>query len=182
MESVNIFLFHILANASWHNLFFDTLAVFFSQYFLYILLPLSLLIPCILFLRISGLYKKWTMLRIFCAYFCTLLFTYAIVEIVKGFTMEQRPSELLGTIPLLPYGALDSFPSLHSAFAFALAATTGLWSKKWGTFLYVAATFVALSRVYAGVHFPLDVLAGAVIGAGIGLIFRYIFNTYFKNE
>lgn len=57
-----------------------------------------------------------------------------------------------------------SFPSAHATFAFALAFGIALHNKRWGRTLLVLAAFVALGRVAAGVHYPSDVLAGALVG------------------
>jgi len=63
----------------------------------------------------------------------------------------------------------SSFPSDNATFFFAIA--TGLWliSKRWGLFFGVFATFVSLARVYQGVHYPGDILLGALIGISISL-------------
>ena len=71
-------------------------------------------------------------------------------------------------LTLLFYQPTDSsFPANPAAVAFAMAS--GMWegSRKLGAFLYGLATLWGLSRVYAGVFYPSDVVAGAVIGVGI---------------
>lgn len=60
-----------------------------------------------------------------------------------------------------------SFPSGHSASAFAFATGAALESPLLGVPLGVTASAVAASRVYAGVHYPGDVVAGAVVGAAV---------------
>ncbi len=67
-----------------------------------------------------------------------------------------------------------SFPSGHSVAAFEIAfsvafATRGR-GKKWGIIAYVCAVLIAYSRLYVGVHYPTDVLAGAVIGTVCGIL------------
>jgi undecaprenyl-diphosphatase len=60
-----------------------------------------------------------------------------------------------------------SFPSDHAVGAFALAFGLWLYDRTLGGVLLVLATILALARVIAGTHYPGDVLAGAVIGAGV---------------
>ena len=67
----------------------------------------------------------------------------------------------------LPHAASPGFPSSHSSvvfgFATAVALTAGRWY--WASLALAAAVLVAWSRVYLGLHFPSDVLAGALVGA-----------------
>lgn len=65
-----------------------------------------------------------------------------------------------------------SFPSGHAASAAAFATGVALESPVWGAVVTPVAWSVALSRVYTGVHFPGDVLAGAALGAGAALALR----------
>ncbi|MFF1705964.1 bifunctional phosphatase PAP2/diacylglycerol kinase family protein [Streptomyces sp. NPDC058252] len=65
-----------------------------------------------------------------------------------------------------------SFPSGHAASAAAFATGVALESRGWGAAVAPLATAVVLSRVYTGVHFPSDVLAGAVLGVGAAYAVR----------
>ncbi len=69
----------------------------------------------------------------------------------------------------------NSFPSSHSALAFAVAtALVGVYGRRlW--FVYPIAGWLALTRVYVGAHFPSDILAGALIGvAGSWVALRFL--------
>jgi undecaprenyl-diphosphatase len=57
-----------------------------------------------------------------------------------------------------------SFPSAHATIAFALAGSIAFRNRRWGNALLVLAALVAFGRVAAGVHYPSDVVGGAVIG------------------
>ncbi|MEV6122885.1 phosphatase PAP2 family protein [Streptomyces sp. NPDC052077] len=65
-----------------------------------------------------------------------------------------------------------SFPSGHAASAAAFATGVALESPGWGAAVAPLAGAVALSRVYTGVHFPSDVLAGVLLGAGAAFAVR----------
>jgi undecaprenyl-diphosphatase len=61
-----------------------------------------------------------------------------------------------------------AFPSDHAALYFALAAGLFAWSRRLGSIGLCAAAVVSMARVAVGFHYPLDMLAGGCIGAGIG--------------
>jgi membrane-associated phospholipid phosphatase len=70
--------------------------------------------------------------------------------------------------------ASASYPSGHAASAFAFSAAVGGSVPELDTALRLAATAVAYSRVHTGVHYPADVIAGAVIGSGVGTFARHL--------
>lgn len=88
----------------------------------------------------------------------------------------RRPRPILDPVPLIRQlkrqPITTSFPSGHSASAAAFATGVALESRVLGAAVAPLATAVALSRVYTGVHFPSDVLAGAALGAGAAYAVR----------
>lgn len=87
-----------------------------------------------------------------------------------GFARERPPvaDPQLGSLTGIPDN--PSFPSGHSATAFAAATAVAILCPRLRPAALVLAAAVALSRVYLRVHFPLDVVAGAVLGAGLGAL------------
>jgi len=96
--------------------------------------------------------------------------TSAVVNAgVKPLVRRERPARLDSVrthVVRMPTSA--SYPSGHSASAFAFSTAVGGGLPELDAVLRLAATTVAYSRVHTGVHYPGDVVAGAVIGAGIG--------------
>ncbi len=92
-------------------------------------------------------------------------------QLVAGLWFEQRPFVALhGVIVLLAHPADNSFPSDHAVIAGALAIGTLLFARRWGIVAVVVALLLALARVYAGMHYPIDVIVGLAIGAVVALI------------
>ena len=93
----------------------------------------------------------------------------AVTDVLKAIVDRRRPVDH----PLVPHLTSPSFPSGHAATSFACAATLAAFVPRSGQIvLYVLAAGVAYSRVYVGVHYPLDVLAGAVLGIGVATALR----------
>ncbi len=113
--------------------------------------------------------------------FIILLLTSTIVFILKIAIAEPRPFILLDNINLLDSASLYSFPSGHTAVAFAGSLLIG---KKYGYIrpLILLACIIAFSRVYIGVHYPLDIIFGAIIGITSALIVLKYENLIFNNK
>jgi undecaprenyl-diphosphatase len=92
--------------------------------------------------------------------------TLSIVKDIWNIYYRPRPF-VTEDVKLLFYRpSVSSFPSLPIAVAFCFAAGVRLANTRLGACLLILAALFAAARVYAGVHYPLDVIAGAAIGDG----------------
>lgn len=104
-----------------------------------------------------------------CALVFSLLFTNVIL---KNIFQRPRPwVDCAALIPLVAEHDPNSFPSGHTsaAFAFAFGSLRALPKRWMKVSVVVLAALMALSRLYVGVHYPSDVLAGFVVGDLAGL-------------
>ncbi len=89
---------------------------------------------------------------------------------LKPLVARDRPFWVNDTVQLLVSAPKDfSFPSGHTQASFVAAAAIWMNHRKWGTAAFILAALIAFSRLYLYVHFPTDVLAGAVIGICVGI-------------
>jgi undecaprenyl-diphosphatase len=88
--------------------------------------------------------------------------------VVKLFVRRPRPV-LEGLPPLGGAPSSLSFPSAHATSSFAVA-TAMTRVEPWGALAFALALALALGRPYLGMHYPSDVLAGAILGAALGLL------------
>jgi undecaprenyl-diphosphatase len=95
----------------------------------------------------------------------------AIAKVISELVDRARPFvvEPHGVHLFTGHAADPGFPSDHATGAFAVAMAIYLRNRAWGTVALVAAAVLAVGRVAIGVHFPSDVLAGAVLGCGVAL-------------
>jgi undecaprenyl-diphosphatase len=118
------------------------------------------------------------------------LISFALADaganMLKHLFERPRPCQALENVRLLVgCGGSFSFPSNHAVNAFAIAATFSHFFRKTAVPMFFIAVLVALSRIYVGVHYPSDVIAGAVIGgvvAGTVLILHKWSSERFKER
>ncbi len=98
-----------------------------------------------------------------------LLATLAADQVLKPIVERQRPFAATPQVEVIGGRPQDSsFPSGHATNAFAAACVLSIVGTEPAALWWLLAALIAYSRVYLGVHYPLDVLAGAVIGIGCG--------------
>lgn len=104
----------------------------------------------------------------------------ALVGVVglKNLFARPRPCWLDTSVPLLIAVPQDySFPSGHTLMSAIGAAMLAKIDRRFGYIAIPLAVLIAFSRLYLFVHFPSDILGGAVIGAAIGLMMMQLGNT-----
>lgn len=100
---------------------------------------------------------------------------FAAVSFFRKRFNAPRPYECCAIAPLIARdGAGRSFPSRHAFSAFAIAASWFAASAPVAVVLLVAAVVLAVCRVLGGVHFPRDVVVGALIGSATGALAAFL--------
>lgn len=101
-------------------------------------------------------------------------FAYAGAYTLKVLTNRLRPYQVDPTLRTpLDRDESRSFPSGHAAISFAAATVFADAHPEYALPAYTYATLVSYSRMYGGLHYPSDLLAGAVLGYGTGKLFTW---------
>ncbi len=114
----------------------------------------------------------------------SLILLYAIqsaaIYSLKFLVQRQRPLLFLETASKLsrsPGEILDpSFPSAHATFSFMMATLLANRFPRYRVIFFVGAAFIGWTRVYLGLHYPTDVIAGGFLGYGIAILYLKIFS------
>ncbi|HEY4475876.1 MAG TPA: phosphatase PAP2 family protein [Candidatus Paceibacterota bacterium] len=142
---------------------FDFLGVFFARYLPYLLIAGFL---------IGIFFERGWKLR-FHAFasgvLSVILSNGIIVELIRFLYYRPRPALVLAIEPLIATPVVSSFPSGHAAAFFALAVTVFFLSRRLGIWFLAVAALVAVARVFVGVHWPFDIIAGALVGVASAL-------------
>jgi undecaprenyl-diphosphatase len=102
-----------------------------------------------------------------------ILVSESISGVLKEWSRRDRPPVAdPDPTPLVDLPVTFSFPSGHATVSFACATTLALAVPRLSWPLFALATLISFSRVYVGVHYPFDVLAGAALGVVIAIALR----------
>lgn len=106
----------------------------------------------------------------------TLCLNGALTMVLKYGINRPRPFVTYPDIQKLDKAGSHSFPSGHSSSAFAFATSVSLAYPKWFVIApsFAWASLVGYSRMHLGVHFPSDVIIGALLGIGSGFLMHYV--------
>ncbi len=145
-------------------------------------------IPLYIFMlyRVLKLERSVALKFICLSILCFAITDYSTAHFFKPMFERLRPcydSETEGVVRgIIGCGGKYSFPSNHASNHFGLAA---FWFYSWYLitrhkwhWLWVWAALISYAQVYVGVHFPLDILGGAVLGFGVGMSLAKIFRIW----
>ena len=177
---LNTQIFYFFYNFAHKSFFFDGMVLFFSQYFPYLVILLAIIF--MLFHHevigkgkpFKALFQKWKEI-----FFISLsvLVAWLFAILLKVILHIPRPFiEFQNIVPLLKPTDF-SFPSGHAAFFMALAVAIFLCHKKAGLIFIIFALIIGISRIVAGVHYPVDILGGFLFG---GLISYLLIKSFKK--
>lgn len=164
----------------------DWLILFFANPFIYI----SILVAIIFLVfytdgrfdkrNLSLKYNTRIRLKNLYFVFSSSVVAWIITDVLKSMIAHPRPFIVFENLkPLFLHGGMDSFPSGHATFFGALSVSLYLINKKVGMYFMLGALLVGFSRIAGGVHFPVDILFGYIIGISVALIFSLIFRAKF---
>jgi len=165
-------------NGQWTNVFFDHFFPFIRQALIWTPLYLFLLLYITINFRLKGWW--WSFFFIICVSATDIISSRLIKDSVGRIRPCMDPflaQQVRFLATYCPQGG--SFTSSHAANHFGMAAfvacTLGHQSKYW-RLMYVWAFAISYAQVYVGVHFPFDILGGAVLGLLIGTLLARFFN------
>jgi len=167
MSSLNYSLFQFIHHFAGRWLLLDIVGIFFAQYLPYFMVAAFL----IMVVGEPGWRRR---LYLFAEGTIAVILARGLVtESIHFFYNHPRPFGALGFTPLIPESGA-SFPSGHMAWFFALAMAIWYANRKWGTWFFVLSLAMGIARIYAGVHWPYDVLGGIMIGLICGWLVHWL--------
>lgn len=151
----NEILFFLIFNLSRQSQVLDNLMIFVTNYLIYL---------TILFILILAIFGKTKEKRAFLIFALGLPIAVLIIKIIHLFFFEARPFITYQLDPLIKEITDASFPSRHATVISLIAFTYTYFKSKWSLVLLIFMIWIGISRIYVGVHYPLDVLGSFVVG------------------
>jgi undecaprenyl-diphosphatase len=167
MTDINLALFNIINGLAGKNYFLDTVAIFTAKYLIYIF---GIYLIYLWFLR-----SKYRQEVLFAGY--AALIGLGINFIITQFYFHPRPFMIPTGTLLIPHAPETSFPSddTTSMFAISLMLLIVEELRSKGVIFFIFAFIGGLSRVYTGLHFPMDIAGSlfvAIFSAGLLLLLK----------
>lgn len=165
------------------NQFFDWAIVFRATYLWYaVMVAVAIFVAVTIFPRFRQ-YRKQNIELFLFAFASALAARFGITELIRFFYNRPRPFEVLeGVRQLVDHSGGGSFPSGHAALAFAVAAAVATYYPKTSIIFFLVAFSIGLNRVAAGVHWPSDIVGGALVGIGTAFLLQWGIKKFWEKE
>lgn len=105
-----------------------------------------------------------------------LILSYLVSVIAGMLYSHPQPFALENITPLIAHEVDNSFPSHHTLLVAAIASVIYLYNRRVGSLLFLLALLVGMSRVLAGIHHPIDVVASILIAALVTWVVDRVYN------
>ena len=162
--------FEILWNFANKSGILDAGIIFFAKYLTYFLV-----IALIIWLFSKDSHKR---LFIFAELSIAAIVARGLItEWIRFAYYHARPFEALGFQSLIPESGA-SFPSGHMTFLFALGLVVWLYNRKFGYWFLGLSFVVGIARIAAGVHWPMDILGGILVGVLSAIFIHKLLKPY----
>ncbi len=157
-------LFHEINRLSGRNKEVDQFFVFISRYIKYIF-ALVLIIMW---------FQKQPYKKIVYNSAISVVVNVCLTTVVNWFYFKPRPYMLQNVNVLIRSKRNSAFPSKHTLLTFAVAVSTLMYRKTIGFLLLFASCLTGFSRIWTGVHYPLDILSSAFVGSFVSVLVNRI--------
>ncbi|MCX8015722.1 MAG: phosphatase PAP2 family protein [Patescibacteria group bacterium] len=149
-------IFQKINNLANQCLWFDKLMIFLAEYLIYFMTAFGLIYLFFIY------QKQW---KEFIKPIIAIIFSRAIItEIIRFFYYRPRPFLTHQVNNLVSHDISGSFPSGHITFIFPLIYFVASVNKKIGLVFIVLGVLMGIARIYVGVHYPLDIVGGIIVG------------------
>lgn len=150
---------------SWVGTGWDWAIVFRATYLWYLVMAGVAAFVLVAFFAKFRSYRRRNIELFLVALISAVIARYGITELIRFFYDRERPFEALeGVNQLVFHSGGGSFPSGHAALSFAVASVISFYYPKTSILFFLAALSIGFGRIAAGVHWPSDILGGALVG------------------
>lgn len=167
----DINLFQLINGLAGKSRFLDFINIFLAEY-----LPYFLVVTILIIIFYESNWRK----RFYDFLFISasvILSRGLITTIIRFFYYRERPFVAMpdSVVKLIDKNPEASFPSGHATLFFALAMAIYYIRPRYFPYFLIGAIFMGVARIFVGVHYPLDIISGALIGILSGYLVHRIF-------
>jgi len=171
-------IFEVINNLANRLKIIDGLLIFLANYLPYLMVIFLIILFC--FPQKDKIKNR---VMVLLALISAFIARFGVKSLIVIFYNRPRPYVNLPfahkLISIRPIEDLHSFPSGHTIFFFALSTIIYSFNKNLGLIFFICSSLMGITRIFVGVHWPSDILWGAILGVIVGIIVKQI---YFKNK